>query len=144
MKRGTTIFLKLAVFIIGLIILLLCIFWLPQMAGSAAELNPEFAYLKYPILIGLYFTVIPFYFALYQSLKLVSYIESRNTFSELATLSLKHIKRCALIIIFTYIIGIIFLLSQSALHPGIALIGVGIICAAFVVSRLAGFLQETF
>lgn len=142
MKRGTITFLKLAIFIIGISVLMLCIFWLPWMAGSAAEMNPEYAYLKYPVLIGLYITAIPFFLALYQSLKLLIFIQSQNAFSELAVGSLKQIKYCAITIIILYVIGIFFLVSQKALHPGIAILGVAILFAAFIISVFTAVLQE--
>lgn len=142
MKRGTTTFLKLAVFIIGTIILALCIFWLPGVAGEAAEMNPEYAYLRFPILVGLYSTAIPFFLALYQTIKLLGYIERKTAFSELAVRSLKQIKYCSNSIILLYVIGVIFLLTQNALHPGIAIAGFVIIFAAFVISLFTAVLQE--
>ncbi len=48
MKRCSTIFLKIAVILIGIPILALCIFWLPSFAN----------YFHYPILIGVYATAI--------------------------------------------------------------------------------------
>lgn len=142
MKRGTIISLKLAIFVIGIIMLGLCVIWLPWMAGSTAEMYPAFAYLKFPVLIGMYITAIPFFAALYQSLKLLRYIESGNAFSELVVISLKHIKHCAMGIIILYIIGLFFLVSQSALHPGIAIIGLAIIFGAFIIAVFAAVLQE--
>ena len=63
MKRGSTLFLKIAVFLIGIPVLALCIFVLPEIANYAAELYPDIAYLKYLVLIDLYASAIPFYFA---------------------------------------------------------------------------------
>ena len=111
MKRGTTVFLKIAVFLIGITVLALCIFWLPWLANDTAEMFPEFAFLQYPVLIGLYVTVIPFFLALYQALKLLNYIENNNAFSELSVKVLKYIKYCAIIgltIIFTSVVIAVF------------------------------------
>lgn len=141
MKRGTTTFLKVAIFILGIIIFALCI-WLPGLAKDAAEMNPEYAYLRFPVLVGSYIPAIPFYFALYQALKLLSYIDNENAFSELAVISLRHIKSCAIIISILYIIGLFLLVLQNALHPGIAIIGLAIIFASFVVSVFSALLQE--
>ncbi|WHY78625.1 DUF2975 domain-containing protein [Neobacillus sp. WH10] len=142
MKRGTTTSLKLAIFIIGIISLALCIFFLPGLSREAAKINPEYAHLRLPVLLGLYITVIPFFLALYQAFKLLGYIESKNAFSELAVVSLKHIKYCANTIIIIYVIGISLLVSQNALHPGIAIIGFTIVFAAFVISLFTAILQE--
>jgi hypothetical protein len=44
MERGTTLFLKIAVFIIGTPVLALCIFGLPGIAARDAAAHPETAY----------------------------------------------------------------------------------------------------
>lgn len=142
MKQGTTTFLKIAIFIIGIIVLALCTFLLPGLANDAAEMNPEYAYLRFPVLIGLYITAIPFFLALYQALKLLNYIESENAFSDLSVMSLGHIKNYAISIIILYVIGIFLLALQNVLHPGIAIIGIVIIFATLVISLFAAVLQE--
>ena len=98
MKRGTTLFLKIAVILIGIPVLALCIFLVPEIANYAAELYPDFAYMKYLVLIDLYVAAIPFYFALYQAFKLLSYIDKNKAFSELSVKALKNIKYCAITI----------------------------------------------
>lgn len=142
MKRGTTVFLKIAVFLIGITVLALCIFWLPWLANDTAEMFPEFAFLQYLVLIGLYVTVIPFFLALYQALKLLNYIENNNAFSELSVKVLKYIKYCAITISILYLIGTIVLMSQNALHPGIAIIGLTIIFTSVVIAVFTAVLQK--
>ena len=142
MKRGKVTFLKIAVFTIGIIMLSLFIFALPSLAKYSVEMNPEYTNLQYPVLIGLYLTGIPFFFALYQALKLLSYIESNNAFSELAVASLRFIKYCASMISVLYVIGMILLGTQNALHPGIAIIGLVIFFASIVIMLFTAVLQE--
>lgn len=142
MKQGKIRFLKLAVYGIGIIILLLCIFALPFLAKHAAEANPEYAHLQYPVLIGLYITTIPFFFALYQALKLLGYIENNNAFSELSVKGLALIKYCASTISILYVVGMILLAVQNALHPGIAIIGFVIFFTSVVIMIFMDVLQE--
>ena len=142
MKRMTTAFLKVTVCIIGIIIIALSIFWLPWLANSTVEMFPEFSYLQYPVLIGLYVTSLPFLYALYQSFKILNYIEEGNAFSELSVKSLNYIKFCAVVISILYVIGAIFLMSQNALHPGIAIIGVIIVFTSFVIAVFSAILQK--
>ncbi|WHY87191.1 DUF2975 domain-containing protein [Neobacillus novalis] len=142
MKRGTVIWLKGTIFVIGIITLVVSIFFLPGLAKEAAEMNPEYAYLRFPVLVGLYATEIPFFFALYQALKLLNYIERDLAFSELAVFSLGFIKKCAFTIIILYVIGIFMLAIQNALHPGIAIIGIVIVFATLVISLFTAILQE--
>ena len=74
MKQGSTLFLKTVVILIG-IPLLLCAFLVPKIGAFAAELYPDIAYIKYLVFINLYATAIPYYFALYQTFKLLNYID---------------------------------------------------------------------
>ena len=98
--------------------------------------------MQYPVLIGLYVTVIPFFLALYQALKLLNYIENNNAFSELSVKVLKYIKYCAITISILYLIGTIVLMSQNALHPGIAIIGLTIIFTSVVIAVFTAVLQK--
>ena len=41
MKQRTTLFLKIALFVISAVILALSLFWLPTLAREAAAMNPE-------------------------------------------------------------------------------------------------------
>ncbi|GAB2547985.1 DUF2975 domain-containing protein [Gracilibacillus alcaliphilus] len=142
MTRRTTLFLKVAVYLIGITILILCVFLLPRLANYTAEMFPEFAYLQYPVLIGMYITAGPFFIALYQALKLLHYIDHNNAFSDLSVKSLKHIKYCAVVISILYVIGIMFLISQNAFHPGLAIIGFTITFTAIVIAVFTEVLQK--
>ncbi|MGM8213622.1 DUF2975 domain-containing protein [Virgibacillus sp. W0430] len=141
MKRETR-FLKAALILIGLPILFLCVFGLPWLARYTVDMYPEYAYLRYPILSGLYLTAIPFYFALYQAFLLLNYIDNNNAFSIASVKSLQYITYCAFIISSLYTIGIIVLVSQNAFHPGIAMIGIPIVFASIVVAVFAAVLQK--
>ncbi|WP_077622934.1 DUF2975 domain-containing protein [Sediminibacillus massiliensis] len=142
MKQAMTIFLKAALFFLAAALLILCVFWLPRLAQYTAEMFPEFSHLKYPVLSGIYITAIPFYFAFYQAYKLLNLIEKRSVFSETALSSLKRITLCAFTIILLYIIGIIYLATQSALHPGIVLVGFAIIFASLTIAVFCLVLRE--
>lgn len=144
MKRGTTLFLKIAVILIGIPVLALCIFVVPEIAYFAAELYPDLAYMKYLVLIDLYATAVPFYFALYQAFKLLSYIDKNKAFSELSVGALKNIKYCAFSISILYVLGmpLFYLMAEIDDAPGIILIGMVIIFASFVIAVFAAVLQK--
>ncbi|USK42253.1 DUF2975 domain-containing protein [Cytobacillus oceanisediminis] len=142
MQLRTFTFLKSAVSIIGIVTLSLCIFVLPSLAGYTASMYPEFAFLKYPVLIGLYFSVVPFFFALYQSYNLLNVIKNKKAFSELAVMPLRNIMICAITITALYTIGIIILAFLNALHPGIAIIGIAIIFASLIIAIFSAVLQQ--
>ena len=144
MKQGSTLFLKIAVILIGIPVLALCIFLVPEIANYAAELYPDIAYMKYLILIGLYVAAIPFYFALYQAFKLLSYIDKNKAFSELSVKALKNIKYCAITISILYAVGMPFfyLMAEIDDAPGLIIIGMVIIFASMVIAVFAAVLQR--
>ncbi|MBZ5752616.1 MULTISPECIES: DUF2975 domain-containing protein [Metabacillus] len=143
MKRET-LFLKFVVVLMGLPVLALCIFLLPGIAEYFAELNLKLAYLQYPFLIGLYVTALVFFVALYQTLKLLSYIDKNQAFSQLSVKVLKNIKYCAITISVLYVVfmPIIYLMAEVDDAPGIILIGMVIIFGCMVVAVFAAVLQK--
>ena len=144
MKYSSTLFLKIAVILIGFPVLALCIFLVPEIGNFAAELFPSNWYIKYLVLIDLYATAIPFYFALYQAFKLLHYIDKDKAFSELSIKALKNIKYCAIIFSSLYIVGmpLFYFIADADDAPGIILIGLGIIFVSLVVAVFAAVLQK--
>ena len=141
MKRET-LFLKAVVFLIGIPVLALCLFGLPWLANH--PVNPDYAHMLYPTLIGIYATAIPYYFALYQAFKLLSYIDKNKAFSELSVKALKNIKYCAIIISSLYVVMMPFfyLVAEKDDAPGLIIIGMVPIFASMVVAVFAAVLQK--
>ncbi|MDY7214953.1 DUF2975 domain-containing protein [Bacillus sp. FSL K6-1560] len=144
MNRMSTIFLKIALVLIGIPILALCIFLVPKIANYSADLFPNIAYIKYLVFIYLYVTAIPFYFALYQAFKLLSYIDKNKAFSGLSVRALKNIKYCAVTISIFYAAGmpVFYLMAEIDDAPGIIVIGLIIIFASMVIAVFAAVLQK--
>ena len=138
MKQVSTLFLKAVVVIIGLLVLAVCIFVLP--AGITSDKTGYYA----PILIGLYIPAIPFFFALYQTMKLLGNIDTNKAFSELSVRILKNIKYCAIIIsaLFTAGMPYIYYAAERDDAPGVILIGLIIIGASTVIATFAAVLQR--
>ncbi|SDC90170.1 Protein of unknown function [Paenibacillus sp. UNCCL117] len=144
MKRGTTLFLKIAVILMGIPVLALCIFVVPGIGNFAAELYPDFTSIKYLVWLDLYATAIPFYLALYQAFKLLSYVDKNKAFSELSVRALKNIKNCAVAIGCLYVAGLplFYLMAEKDDAPGIILIGMVLIFASLVIAVFAAVLQK--
>lgn len=142
MKQRSTLFLKIAVFIIGTPVLTLCIFGLPWLANN--PVNPDYAHILYPILIIMYVSVIPFFLALYQAFKLLSYIDKNKAFSGISVKALNKIKYCAITISGLYVVGMPFfyILAELDDAPGIILIGLVVIFASMVIAVFAAVLQR--
>ncbi len=143
MKRATTLFLKIAVILMGISVIAIYIFLVPDIADYAAELYPDIASMKILVLIHMYASAIPFYSALYQAFKLLSYIDKKQAFSDLSVKALKTIKYCAIAISVLYIAGLplFYLVGDKDDAPGIIVIGLVIVFASMVIAFFTAVLQ---
>ena len=147
MKRGSTLFLKLAVILMGIPVLALCLFLLPQIASEAneaAERGSDLAFVVYGLLMIMYVSAIPFYFALFQSFNLLSYIDKNQAFSNLSVGALKKIKNCAIIISGLYLVALpfVYIMAEVDDAPGLIIVGMIPIFASMVVAFFAAVLQR--
>lgn len=148
MKQGSTLFLRLAVIAIGIPVLALCIFLLPKIAIVAMEEFQKGAttlpFVVFGILLILYVSAVPFYFALYQALKLLSYIDRNEAFSQMSVTALKKIKTCAISISCLYVVALplVYVIAKWDDAPGLMLIALVIIGASMVIAVFAAVLQR--
>ncbi|MBM7619710.1 cellulose synthase/poly-beta-1,6-N-acetylglucosamine synthase-like glycosyltransferase [Bacillus tianshenii] len=142
MKRET-IFLKIALFLIGAPVLALCIFAVPKIAKGVAEFV-EAPYVNYLILIGVYASALAYFAALVQAFKLLSYIDKNIAFSELSVNALKNIKYCAIAIssIYVLFLPLFYIVAEIDDAPGLIVMGMGLIFASFVIAVFAAVLQK--
>lgn len=142
MNRGSTLFLKIAVILIGVPVLAVCIFGLSWLTNH--PVNPDYDHILYPIITGIYASVIPFFIALYQAFKLLGYIDRNQAFSELSVRSLKNIKFCAMTIsgLYMVVLPFVYLIAEIDDAPGLILIDMVIIFAAMVIMVFAAVLQR--
>lgn len=138
MKQGSTLFLRGAIVLIGLIILVICVFLLPAIISS-----DNTGYYR-PILLGLYVPAVPFFIALYQALKLLGYIDKDLAFSELSIRAFANIKYCAIAISALFAIGLpyIYMAADRDDAPGVMLIGLVITFASLVIATFSAVLQK--
>lgn len=143
-KRASTFFLKAVIILIGVGVLAACVLLFPQIASVGLRELSEYTHVLYPGLIGFFATVIPFFFALYQALKLLHYIDKNNAFSELSVNALRYIKYCAIAISILYAAGLPLLLVIAELDdaPGLSVIGLAIVIAPLIVATFAAVLQK--
>ncbi|HDR8111478.1 hypothetical protein CN417_07220 [Bacillus thuringiensis] len=143
LKRSSTTFLKVIIFLVGIAVLALCIFLVPEMANFAANLYPNITLIKYLAFIVMYGAAVPFYVALYQAFNLLQYIDENTEFSELSVKALKNIKRCAVTISGLYVLGLpLFHFIAKKMDPPIGLVGLIIVFASLVIAVFAAILQR--
>jgi hypothetical protein len=146
MKRGSTIFLKIVISLIAIAALAVCVLGLPGLVAQEAAKTPKTAYLVYLFLVCAYILSIPFFVALYQAFKLLTYADRNEAFSELSIRALRHIKYCAITISTLMVAGIATLMALSRGKgediTGIVAPGLLITFASSVVAAVAAMLQK--
>lgn len=142
--RRETIILKVAVILLGIPVLALSILVLPWIARDAAESSVKMAYVLYGILTFMYISVVPFFLALYQGFKLLSYIDMNKAFSELSVNALKIIKNCATSISILYLLSmpLFYIVGEIDDAPGMILVGMIFVFAPMAVAVFAAVLQK--
>jgi hypothetical protein len=153
MKRLPTIFLRFFIVILAALSLILAIFMLPSMWQGAATESPNLM-LNFPlafyairlIVIGLYATLLPFYWVLWQSLKFLNYIDKNQAFSAEAVKTLRNIKYGAGVMAILYVGGIPLLLpiAEADDAPGMLFFGAAIACFPIAVTAFASVLERLF
>ncbi|MCP2036693.1 hypothetical protein L1279_003738 [Planomicrobium sp. HSC-17F08] len=143
MKRET-LFLKAVIILMAIPVLAVCIFVVPPLSSFVAEIIPQWAFLQYVFLIAMYLTAVAYFTALYQTLKLLVYIDKNIAFSERSVKALKNIKYCAIAITVLYILclPIILYMAQVDDAPGLGGIGMIITFGAMVIAVFAAVLQK--
>jgi len=143
-QNSSTHFLRAVVLLMGLGVLVLCGFLLPAFYREWADVFPYVAYLRFPAMIGLITTAVAFFVALWQTLKLLHYIDTSTAFSEASVNALGVIKVCALIISGLYVLALplMYSLAQGEDAPGFGILGAFFVCAPVVIAVFATVLQR--
>jgi hypothetical protein len=138
MSTGSTLFLRIVIFLIGLVIAGLCTFLIPY-----AIITNEMG-LYFPILVGMYIPAVPFFFALWQGWKLLDYIDNGTAFSEVSVTSIRYIKYCAALVSAFYALALpyIFYVAEKDDAPGVVVMGIVFAFAPLVVAVFAAVLQR--
>lgn len=141
MKSVSTLFLRLVILTISIGVLALCVLVLPTGIRSTNDWSGY-----RPLLIGMYLPAIPFFVGVYQTFKLLSYIDRNIAFSESAIKALRYIKYCGLIIGGLYALGLpyIYMMAEQDDAPGVMLIGLAFTFGPLALAVLAGVLQKIF
>ncbi len=146
MKRGSTFILRGAVIAIGAVVLALCVFALPAIWAAVAEEYPHYTYVFYVILSAFYVAAVPFYVALYQAMKLLSYIDNGKAFTLFAVKALKRIAYSALSIsaVFVASLPFFYIWADNDDAPGLVIVGMFLVVAPFTIAVFAALLQRLF
>lgn len=138
MKKGSTVILRGVVVLIGLLVLAICALILPPalIANNVGTMAP--------ILLGLYVPAIPFFIALYQTMRILHNIDTASAFSIASVNALRVIKGCAIAISALFTLGVpyIYYVAEIEDAPGVLLVALIIIFASAVIATATAVLQQ--
>jgi len=137
MKVGSTLFLKAVICLIGLVILGLCIILMGVIfAGNAG--------MYLPLMLGMLVTALPFFFALYQGLLLLSYIDRTTAFSQKSVAAIKNIKFCAggISVFYAVLMPLIVHIADKDDAPGVVIAALIFMFAPLVTAVFAAVLEK--
>lgn len=138
-----TLFLKCTLFIFAIPILIMCIV-APMIAFDEVNRFPQNAPLVITILVGAYIAFAAYFFVLFQSFKLLNYIDKGSVFSDLSVVAFKKIRVASIVIsaFFISILPLFYLGAQSEDAPGILIIGMTFSFTPIVISVFSSVLQK--
>ncbi len=143
-KRVPTLFLRGIVLLLGVIVLIFCVFVLPQAWNGGTGEFPLADRAVLLIAIGMYTTTVPFFIGLWQTLQILSAIDRNAAFSNSSVRALTIIKWCAAMISMLYVAGIplLYPIAQVEDAPGMIIMGAVVACAPITVAVFAAVLQK--
>ncbi|HEV8636155.1 MAG TPA: DUF2975 domain-containing protein [Chloroflexota bacterium] len=143
MKRGSILFLRAVILLVGVGVLA-GLLWEPQVEGRNANADLATIYFRDPFLAYAYVGSLPFFFGLYQAFKLLGYVGQGQALSPGAVESLRRIKYCAMAVI-GFVVGaeayIIFGVESDDRAGGVAM-GVSVSFACLVAATAAAVLER--
>lgn len=144
LKRGSTHFLRFVLFLLGAGVLAFCVFVLPNIWKGGSEEFPAASNALLLIVVTLYASAIPIFIGLWETFKLLKYIDQNTAFSELSVKALRRIKYCATIVavLFALCVPLLLPIADADDAPGLVLIGAAIACAPIAVAIFAAVLQR--
>lgn len=144
MKKSSTLFLKASLIVLGLMGLGVCMIMFWGLAGEGIRNMSYFDRLLTPLVLIMWLTLIPFFAALFQAWKLLTYVDTNLAFSEFSREALRKIKYCAFAISVLYVEALpqFYTLAQADDAPGVMIIGMMFVGAPIAIAVFAAVLER--
>ncbi|TFE03841.1 DUF2975 domain-containing protein [Jeotgalibacillus salarius] len=147
MKKGSTLLLKLTLFVLAIPILIVCVYAFPVLVFDVIDqalAGETLAIVLLGFILIMYAAAIPYFLSLYQAFKLLLNIDKNRAFSAQSVISLKLIKKNAVLIslLFSMALPFIVVVARSDDTPGFILIGIIIVGASLVIGVFAAILEK--
>lgn len=142
MKKYSTMFLKIIIICIGVFVVGLCL--VGMFILFTKPINSNYAYILYPIFIGILISTIPLCFAFYKGYSLLNPIDHNIAFSDKSVNALKHVKNSGIVICVIYILlmPFVYLLAQKDDAPGLIIFAMIPIFASLIISVFVAVLEK--
>ena|ERR1041385_186081 len=139
MKQGSTLFLKVVIYLIGLAVIGISLILVGTIVGGESNGG-----MYLPILLGMLLAAAPFFYALYQGLLLLGYIDENAAFSQQSVFAIKTLKYCAgaISVIYSLMMPYVIHVAEIDDAPGAPFFGLVIIGAALVTAVFAAVLEK--
>lgn len=143
-KRGSTVFLRVGVSVIGLGVLALCIFLLPLMWLHAYDEWPHHGYAVRVVVGAMYLSAIPFYVGIYKGWRVLDAIDKNQGFSLRPVKSLQVVAISAATISFIYLLSLPFfyIWADNTDAPGLMIIGLFLVGMPLIISVAVALLAR--
>ncbi len=142
MNKGSTWFLKGAILLMGLPILVFCVLILPKVAGLFVHYLVGGPALYYGLILGFLSTAAAYFYALFQGFRLLRAIDGQRAFERSSVVALKKIRLSASYISFFYLVllPVVYIVADRDDAPGLILIALVFVFATAVVAVFAQIL----
>lgn len=143
-KKGGTMFLRFALILIALFSLVMCVLAFPEMWRSFDVEDQRLAEPMRGVIVRWYASAIPFLLGIWQSWKLLDYIDRNSAFSDLSVRALGRIKKyaIAIAIIMTSALPFFYGFADMDDAPGVVVVGMMFVGAPIIVAVFASLLQK--
>jgi hypothetical protein len=148
MKRGSTMVARGIVYLIGLAALSVLLILMPELAREEAAAHGGNPPVTWPFFVAAGSLMAPLFVALFQVLKLLSYIDSGKAFSHLSVKALGTIKLCAIVFSVMMVLAVAGMMIGARIYspgedtPGFGVIGFVFILASSIIATFAAVLQR--
>src|SRR3989338_6097536 len=146
MKKCSTIFLQIVIVTLGISVLALML-WEPQLEGRNVNATLFEIYFKDPFLAYVYMGSIPFFVALYQTIRVLRYVRQNKTFSQVTVNALRIIKYCAFITAGAIVTADAYLMiaarSNNEDAAGAVMLGIIATVASIIIGTVAVVFERT-
>jgi hypothetical protein len=144
LNHGSTIFLRLAASALGLGVLALCLFLLPELWVHAYDEFPHTGYAVRVIVAAMYAAAVPFYLGIYRGFQLLNLVDNGKVFSKSSVAALRIITyyAAAISIVYLIVLPFFYLWQDEVDAPGLMVIGVFLVGMPMIVSVALGLLSR--